>query len=141
MLNVAGVSVGHDVGDPCLGGRLDELAVCVAGRSGGDSNNKELLALEGIDNGGLIAVVDGGDNDALGEFVGAVFAREGSDGVFSSFKEGGSENRANSTSGLVSLSVSSCIVLGEGGMGGFTHTDNGDSLNGVGEAGGLILSV
>ena len=76
MLNIAGVSVGHDVGDPCLGGRLDELAVCVAGRSGGDSNNKELLAFEGIDNGGLIAVVDGGDNDALGEFVGAVFARE-----------------------------------------------------------------
>lgn len=116
MLNVAGVSVGHDVGDPCLGGRLDELAVCVAGCSGGDSNNQELLALEGIDNGGLIAVVDGGDNDALGEFVGTVFAREGSDGVFSSFKEGGSDNRANSTSGLVSLLVSSCIVLGEGRM-------------------------
>lgn len=100
------------MGDPCLGGRLDELAMCVAGRSGGDSNNKELLALKGIDNGGLITVVDGGDNDALGEFVGAVFAREGSDGVFSSFKEGSSENRANSTSGLVSLLVSSCIVLG-----------------------------
>lgn len=116
MLNVAGVSVGHDVGDPCLGGRLDELAVCVARRSGGDSNNKELLALESIDKGGLIAVVDGGDNDALGEFVGAVFAREGSDSVFSSFKEGSSENRANSPSGLAGLLVSSCIVLGEGGV-------------------------
>jgi hypothetical protein len=74
------------------------------------------LAFERIDNGGLIVVIDGGDNDALGEFVGAVFAREGSDGVFSSFKEGGSENRANSTSGLVSLLVSSCIVLGGEGV-------------------------
>lgn len=115
MLNVACVSVRHDVGDPCLGGRLDKLAVRVAGRSGGDSNNKELLALEGIDNRGLIAVVDGGDNDALGEFVGAVFAREGSDSVFSSFQEGGSENRANSTSSLVSVLVSYCIILGEEG--------------------------
>lgn len=122
MLNVAGVSVRYDVGDPCLGGRLDELAVRVAGRSGGDSNNKELLALEGMDNGVLIAVVDGGDNDALREFVGAVFAREGSDGVFSSFNESSSENRANSTSGLISLLVSSCIVLWEGGRGLHTPT-------------------
>ena len=100
MLDVAGVSVGHDVGDPCLGGRLDELAVCIAGRSGGDSNDEKLLAPEGLDNGGLIVVVDGGDNDALGQFVGAVFAREGRDGVFSRLKQGGSENRANSTSRL-----------------------------------------
>lgn len=103
MLNVAGVSVGHDVGYPCLGGRLDKLAVCVARCSGSDSNNKELLAFECINKGGLIAVVNRGDNDALGEFVGAVFAREGSDGVFSSFKERGSENGADSTSSLVGL--------------------------------------
>ena len=57
--------------------------------------------------------------------------------MFSSFKEGGSEERANSTSGLVSLLVSSCIVLGDG----LTYTDNGDFPNGVGDARGLILSV
>jgi hypothetical protein len=138
MLNITGVSVGHDVGDSCLGGRLDKLAVCIAGRSGGDSDDKKLLILEDIDDGGLIFVVDGGDNNALGEFVGAVFAREGSDSMFSSFHEGSSENRANSTSGLVLLLVSLCNVFGLRGRigGGFTYTNNGDSLNGVGEAGG-----
>lgn len=117
MLNVAGVPVGHDVGDPCFGGRLDELAVCVAGRGGGDGNNKELLALEGVDDGGLIAVVDGGDNDALGDFVGAVFARERSDGVFSGFLKGRCENRANSSSGLVIVSLLYCTWCAWGGGG------------------------
>lgn len=136
MLDVAGVSIGHDVGDACLGGGLDELAVGVAGSSGGDSNDKELLALEGSDNGVFIVVVDGGDNDTLGQFVGAVFAREGSDGVFSGFQEGFSENRANSASSLVIVSLILFVYCIWG-----TYTDNGDFLDGVGEAGGLILSV
>lgn len=41
---------------------------------GGHCDDEELLALEGSDNAGLV-VVDSGDEDALGEFVAAIFAR------------------------------------------------------------------
>lgn len=74
MFNVASVPVGHDVGNTSLSGRLDELAVGVPGRSGRYCDDKELLALEGGDNSGLVVIVNWGDEDALGEFVAAIFA-------------------------------------------------------------------
>lgn len=108
MFNVACVPVGHDVGNTSLSGRLHELAVGVPGRSGGYCDDKELLALEGSDNSGLVVIVNWGDEDALGEFVAAIFAGEGCNCVFSGFKESGDEVGSNSASGLRAF-VSCCI--------------------------------
>lgn len=137
MFNVASVPVGHDVGHTSLGGRLDEFAVGVLGCGGGHCDDKELLALEGSDKGGLVVIVNWGDEDALGEFVGAIFAGEGRNCVFSGFKESGDEVGSNSASGLRAF-VSCCVC---GAVEGYTYADNGDSLNGIFEAGGLVLGV
>lgn len=108
MFNVAGVPVGHNVGNPSLSGRLDELAVGAPGRSGGNRDDKKLLALEGSDNSGLAVIVNWGDEDTLGEFVAAIFAGEGRDCVFPGFKESGDKVGSNSASGLRAL-VSCCV--------------------------------
>jgi hypothetical protein len=57
--------------------------------------------------------------------------------VFSSFKESGDDVGSNSASSLRSF-VSCCVC---GVVEGYTYTDNGDSLNGVFEAGGLVRGV
>lgn len=72
----------------------------VPGRGGGHGDDQKLLVLEGGDNGGLIVVVNWGDEDALGEFVATVFAGEGRDSVLPNFKEGGRDVRPNGASGL-----------------------------------------
>ena len=72
----------------------------VPGRCGGHGDDEKLLVLESGDNGGLIVVVNCGDEDTLGEFIAAVFAGEGCDCVFSGFKEGCSDVRSNGASGL-----------------------------------------
>ena len=115
MVNVASVPVGHDVGNTSLGGRLDELAVGVPGRGGGYCDDKELLALEGSDNSGLVVIVNWGDDDALGEFVAAIFAGESRDCVFSGLKESGDEVGSNSASGLRAF-VSCCVRGAIGGI-------------------------
>jgi hypothetical protein len=115
VFDVASVPVRHDVGNTSLGGRLDELAVGVAGRSGGYCDDEELLALEGSDNGGLVGIVNWGDEDALGEFVAAIFAGEGRNRVFSGFKQSGDEVGSNSASGLRAF-VSCCVCGAVGGI-------------------------
>lgn len=115
MVNVASVPVGHDVGNTSLSGRLDELAVGVPGRSGGYRDDEELLALEGSDNSGFVIIVNWGDDDALGEFVAAIFAGERRDRVFSGFKESGDEVGSNSASGLRAF-VSCCVCGAVGGI-------------------------
>lgn len=137
MFNVASVPVRHDVGNTSLGGRPDELAVGVAGRSGGYCDDEEFLALEGSDNSGLVGIVNWGDEDALGEFVATISAGESRNRVFSGFKESGNEVGSNSASGLRTF-VNFCAWLL---LEGYTYTDNGDSLNGIFEAGWLVLGV
>lgn len=115
MVNVASVPIGHDVGNTSLSGRLNELAVGVPGRSGGYCDDEELLALEGSDNGGLVIIVNWGDEDTLGKFVVAIFAGEGRNRVFSGFKESGGEVGSNSASGLRAF-VSCCVCVVVGGI-------------------------
>jgi hypothetical protein len=119
VFNVASVPVRHDIGNTSLGGRLDKLAVGVAGRSGGYCDDEELLALEGGDNSGLVGIVNWGDEDALGEFVAAIFAGQGRNRVFSGFKESGDDVGSNSASGL--RAFVSCCACGACGAAGGIH--------------------
>jgi hypothetical protein len=57
--------------------------------------------------------------------------------VFSSFKESGHDVGSNSASSLRTF-VSDCVC---GALEGYTYTDNGDFLNSIFEAGGLVLGV
>jgi hypothetical protein len=58
--------------------------------------------------------------------------------VFSGFEESADDVGSYSASGLsVFVSVAVCMMVADG----FAYADNGDSLNGVFEAGGLALGV
>lgn len=108
----------------------------VSGCIGGHCDDQELLALEGSNDGGLVVIVNGGDEDALREFVAAIFAGEGRKCVFSGLKESVDDMGSNSASRLRALLVVLGVLLE-----GYTYTDNGDSLHGVLEASGLVLGV
>lgn len=95
------------------------------------------MALEGSDNSGLVVVVNSGDDDALGEFIAAIFAGECRNCVFSGLQKSGDEVGSDSASGLRVL-VNCCVCSA---VEGYTYTDNGNSLNGVFKAGQLVLGV
>ena len=57
--------------------------------------------------------------------------------MFSSLKESGDYVETNSASGLRAFVSKNFFEL----LDGITYTDNGDSLNRVSKAGGLVLSV
>lgn len=58
--------------------------------------------------------------------------------MFTCFEKSCDEVRSNSASGLRAF-VSWCYACGA--VGGYTYTDNGDSLNSVFEFGGLVFGV
>lgn len=82
----------------------------VPGRHRGHSDDKKLLVLQGLDNGGLIIVIDCSDEDALREFIAAAFAGEGCDCVVSGSKESRGNVRPNGASGL-RLFVSTVVYV------------------------------
>lgn len=110
----------------------------VPGSSRGHGYDQKLLALEGGNNGGLIIIVDWSNEDALGQFVIAVFAGNGSDCVFSGFEKSVGNVRSNCASSL-SLFVSVDIYMMVADR--FTYTDNGNFFNCVLEADRLVFGV
>ena len=74
---------------------MNEPAVGVSGRGGSHRDDQDLLVLESSDKGGLVIVVNCGDEDAIREFIAALFPGKGCYYVFSSFKEGSGDVRSN----------------------------------------------
>lgn len=110
----------------------------VPGSSRGHGYDQKLLALEGGNNGGLIIVVDVSNEDSLEQLVIAVFAGNGRNCVSSGFEQGIGNVRSNRASSLsVFVSIDIYIRM----AGGFAYADNGNFLNGVFEADGLIFGV
>lgn len=72
----------------------------VSWSSRGHGYDQKLLALEGSNNGGFVIVINLGDYDTLRQFITTVFARQGCDCVFSGFKKGVGNVRANCASSL-----------------------------------------
>lgn len=109
----------------------------VPGSCWSHGDDEELLTLQGRNDGGLVIVVNVGNLDAFGNFVGAVCPSKGCDSVFAGFEEFGDDVQSDSTSGL-----EACVSVAVYGIGNcLTYSDNGDSLDGVLEAGGLVFRV
>ena len=86
--DIAAIDIGHDVGDPCLGGGGDYLALCGGRSTDGKGDNEELLTTECGDEGFviLVLVVDLCDLDAGWKSAGTGRAGQGCDGVVAGFK-------------------------------------------------------
>lgn len=68
---------------------------------GSYSNDEELLILKGRNNARFIVIVDVCDNNAVWKFVGAIFAGECCDNVFSRLEKSSGDVCPNGTGGLV----------------------------------------
>ena len=97
---------------------------------------EELLAFEGGDERGLVVVVDKDRFHACGRLVGAAGAGEGCYSVLASCNQGRGEVLADLTASLSRSSVELKFLEGEG-----AYPDDGNVLNSVSEARGLILGV
>ena len=84
--NIATIDIGHDVGDPCFGGRGDDFAVRGWGSHDGKGDDEELLAAESEDERFIIVlVINFCDFDAAGQITVAGGASQGRDGVVTGF--------------------------------------------------------
>jgi len=101
--------VGHDVRDPGFGGRLNNLGMDVWWSRGSESNDEELLAFQGGDDGRLVVVVNGDRLDARRDFVLATLARQGDDGVLAGLDEGFGDVLAHLAARLCVKSVCMCV--------------------------------
>jgi hypothetical protein len=105
VLNICAVVVGHHVRDSCFRCCGHQLTVRVWWSLSGESNDEELLALEGRHDGSFVIIVYSSDLDAVNEFACALFASYRCHGVFAGFEEGFGKALADITSSLEYISA------------------------------------